>query len=221
MKIIAIASPAGGVGKTTLAHAVSVAAAEFGKKTLLIDLDPAGSLTFRLGYENPRLTITDYLTGKSLSGENLDLTSERFAFIPADSRLTTNLKEDALSQFLSELPEPFDLVVLDIAASLTQSLKMALSVADHIFTPVDGSLHSLRALVQLRAMTDIAVTAVASGQVNIKEFSPVLDVALIRSSQLDGLTKGGLSILTTDKSCEVAESYRSATYSILEILGLE
>jgi cellulose biosynthesis protein BcsQ len=221
MKIIAIASPAGGVGKTTLAHAVSVAAAEFGKKTLLIDLDPAGSLTFRLGYENPRLTITDYLTGKSLSGENLDLTSERFAFIPADSRLTTNLKEDALSQFLSTLPEPFDLVVLDVAASLTQSLKMALSIADHIFTPVDGSLHSLRALVQLRAMTDIAVTAVASGQVNIKEFSPVLDVALIRSSQMDELTKGGLSILTTDKSGEVAESYRSATYSILEILGME
>ena len=221
MKIIAIASPAGGVGKTTLAHAVSVAAAEFGKKTLLIDLDPAGSLTFRLGYENPRLTITDYLTGKSLSGENLDLTSERFAFIPADSRLTTNLKEDALSQFLSTLPEPFDLVVLDVAASLTQSLKMALSVADHIFTPVDGTLHSLRALVQLRAMTDLAVTAVASGQVNIKEFSPVLDVALIRSSQMDELTKGGLSILTTDKSGEVAESYRSATYSILEILGLE
>jgi cellulose biosynthesis protein BcsQ len=221
MKIIAIASPAGGVGKTTLAHAVSVAAAEFGKKTLLIDLDPAGSLTFRLGYENPRLTITDYLNGKSLSGENLDLTSERFAFIPADSRLTTNLKEDALSQFLSTLPEPFDLVVLDVAASLTQSLKMALSIADHIFTPVDGSLHSLRALVQLRAMTDIAVTAVASGQVNIKEFSPVLDVALIRSSQMDELTKGGLSILTTDKSGEVAESYRSATYSILEILGME
>jgi cellulose biosynthesis protein BcsQ len=131
------------------------------------------------------------------------------------------LKEDALSQFLSELPEPFDLVVLDVAASLTQSLKMALSVADHIFTPVDGTLHSLRALVQLRAMTDLAVTAVASGQVNIKEFSPVLDVALIRSSQMDELTKGGLSILTTDKSSEVAESYRSATYSILEILGLE
>jgi cellulose biosynthesis protein BcsQ len=221
MKIIAIASPAGGVGKTTLAHAVSVAAAEFGKKTLLIDLDPAGSLTFQLGYENPRLTITDYLTGKSLSSENLDLTSERFAFIPADSRLTTNLKDDALSQLLSTLPEPFDLVVLDVAASLTQSLKMALSIADHIFTPVDGTLHSLRALVQLRAMTDLAVTAVASGQVNIKEFSPVLDVALIRSSQMDELTKGGLSILTTDKSGEVAESYRSATYSILEILGLE
>jgi len=221
MKIIAIASPAGGVGKTTLAHAISVAAVEFGKKTLLIDLDPAGSLTFRLGLENPRSTIADYLTGKSISSENLNLTTERFAFIAADSRLTTDINSDALGVFLSDLPEPFDLVVLDVAPSLTQSLKMALSVADHIFTPVDGSLHSLRALIQLRALTDIKVTAIAFGEVRSKEFAPILDVSLIRSSEIDGLITGTLSALTVDKTGEVAESYRSATYSILEILRLE
>ncbi len=221
MKIIAIASPAGGVGKTTLAHAISVAAAEFGKKTLLIDLDPAGSLTFRVGFENPRLTIADHLTGKSISSENLDLTAERFAFIAADSRLTTNLNSDALALFLKDLPEPFDLVVLDLPPSLSQSLKLALTVADHIFTPVNGSLHSLRALFQLRAMTDISVTAIAIGEVLEKDISPVLDVSLINDSTIDGLVKETLSVLTVNKSSEVSESYRSATYSILEILGLE
>lgn len=221
MKIIAIASPAGGVGKTTLAHAISVAAAEFGKKTLLIDLDPAGSLTFRVGFENPRLTIADHLTGKSISSENLDLTAERFAFIAADSRLTTNLNSDALALFLKDLPEPFDLVVLDLPPSLSQSLKLALTVADHIFTPVNGSLHSLRALFQLRAMTDISVTAIAIGEVLEKDISPVLDVSLINDGTIDGLVKETLSVLTVNKSSEVSESYRSATYSILEILGLE
>jgi len=221
MKIIAIASPAGGVGKTTLAHAISVAAAEFGKKTLLIDLDPAGALTFRVGFENPRLTIADHLTGKSISSENLDLTAERFAFIAADSRLTTNLNSDALALFLKELPEPFDLVVLDLPPSLSQSLKLALTVADHIFTPVNGSLHSLRALFQLRAMTDISVTAIAIGEVLEKDISPVLDVSLINDSTIDGLVKETLSVLTVNKSSEVSENYRSATYSILEILGLE
>jgi chromosome partitioning protein len=221
MKVIAIASPAGGVGKTTLSHAISVAAAEFGKKTLLIDLDPAGSLTFRLGFENPRLTIADHLSGKSISSENLDLTAERFSFIAADSRLTTNLNSDALALFLKELPEPFDLVVLDLPPSLSQSLKLALTVTDHIFTPVDGSLHSLRALFQLRAMTDIEVTAIAIGEVLEKDIAPVLDVSLINDSAIDGLIKGALSVLTENKSSEVAESYRSATYSILEILGLE
>jgi cellulose biosynthesis protein BcsQ len=221
MKTIAIASPAGGVGKTTLAHAISVAAAEFGKKTLLIDLDPAGSLTFRLGFENPRLTITDFLTGTSLSSENLNLTAERFAFMPADSRLTTNLNENALSVFLGALPEPFDLVVLDVAPSLTQSLKLALSVADHIFTPVDASLHSLRALLQLRALTKLEVTAIAIGEVKNQELAPLLDVSLVYSNEIDGLMSETLSALTSDKDGEVAESYRSATYSVLEILGLE
>ena len=188
-----------GVGKTTLAHAISVAAAEFGKKTLLIDLDPSGPLTFRLGFENPRLTITDFLTGTSISDENLNLTAERFAFIPADSRLTTNLKSDSLSDFLGSLPETFDLVVLDVAPSLTQSLKLALSVADHIFTPVDASLHSLRALLQLRSITNLGVTAIATGEVKNKEFAPLLDVSLIRSNEIDAMISGKLSVLTADK----------------------
>ena len=221
MKTIAIASPAGGVGKTTFAHAVAVAASEFGKKTLLIDLDPAGALTFRLGFENPRLTITDYLTGSKLIAENLATTSERFDFIAADSRLTTNLDEGSLIELLNNLPKSYDLIVLDVAPSLTQSLKLALAVADHIFAPIDSSLHSLRALLQLRAMTGIPVTAVAMGEVALAEVEPVLDVALIRANEVDGYSKGTFSILTVAKESEVAESYRSATYSILEILGLE
>jgi len=221
MKTIAIASPAGGVGKTTFAHAIAVAASEFGKKTLLIDLDPAGALTFRLGFENPRLTITDYLTGSKLIAENLATTSERFDFIAADSRLTTNLDEGSFIELLHNLPKSYDLIVLDVAPSLTQSLKLALAVADHIFAPIDSSLHSLRALLQLRAMTGIPVTAVAMGEVALAEVEPVLDVALIRANEVDGYSQGALSVLTVAKESEVAESYRSATYSILEILGLE
>jgi cellulose biosynthesis protein BcsQ len=221
MKIIAIASPAGGVGKTTLAHAIAVAAAEFGKKTLLVDLDPGSALTFRLGRENPRLTITDYLTGTQLSADNLSATSERFDFIAADSRLTTNFEENSLALLLENLPKGYDLVVLDIAPSLSQMLKLALTVADHIFTPIDISLHSIRALLQLRALTEIPVTAIAAGEVNVEELAPVLDVALLRSSDIDELTQGNFSILTVAKESEVAESYRSATYSILEVLGME
>jgi len=221
MKTIAIASPAGGVGKTTFAHAVAVAASEFGKKTLLIDLDPAGALTFRLGFENPRLTITDYLTSSKLIAENLATTSERFDFIAADSRLTTNLDEGSLIELLNSLPKRYDLIILDVAPSLTQSLKLALAVSDHIFAPIDSSLHSLRALLQLRAMTGIPVTAVATGEIALAEVEPALDVALIRANEVDGYSKGTFSILTVAKESEVAESYRSATYSILEILGLE
>jgi cellulose biosynthesis protein BcsQ len=167
------------------------------------------------------LTITDYLTGSKLIAENLATTSERFDFIAADSRLTTNLDEGSFIELLNSLPKSYDLIVLDVAPSLTQSLKLALAVADHIFAPIDSSLHSLRALLQLRAMTGIPVTAVATGEIALAEVEPVLDVALIRANEVDGYSQGALSVLTVAKESEVAESYRSATYSILEILGLE
>jgi hypothetical protein len=64
------------------------------------------------------------------------------------------------------------------------------------------------------------VTAVATGAVDIAA-APVLDVSLIYSSEIAGLTYANVSVLTAAKESEVAESYRSATYSILEILGLE
>ena len=221
MKVIAIANPAGGVGKTTLAHCLAVAFAEFGKKTLLIDLDPAAQLTFRLGYENPRITITEFISGVKLTEENLVTTSERFDFIASDSRSAANLDESSLSQLLTKLPKDYDLVILDIPSTLTPALGAAISAADQILVPISQSLHSLRGLIQLRKITDKATTAVAVGEINYEDLSPVLDVAILRSDEVEIAASSNLSVLTVSKSSEVSESYRSAAYSVLEILGLE
>jgi hypothetical protein len=75
--------------------------------------------------------------------------------------------------------------------------------------------------LQLRAITKVEVTAIAIGEVNNKELAPLLDVSLVHSNKIDGFISGKISALTADKDGDVAESYRSATYSILEILGLE
>jgi chromosome partitioning protein len=221
VKTIAIANPAGGVGKTTLAHCLAVAFAEFGKKVLLIDLDPAAPLTFRLGYENPRITITEFISGVKLTEENLVTTPERFDFIASDSRLAANLDEDALSELLMKLPKDYDLVILDIPSTLTPALGAAIRAADQILVPVSQSLHSLRGLIQLRKITDKPITAVAMGEVNYEEISPVLDVTILRSDDVESAASSNLSVLTVSKSSEVSESYRSAAYSVLEILGLE
>ena len=120
-----------------------------------------------------------------------------------------------------KLPKDYDLVILDIPSTLTPALGAAIRAADQILVPVSQSLHSLRGLIQLRKITDKPITAVAMGEVNYEEISPVLDVTILRSDDVESAASSNLSVLTVSKSSEVSESYRSAAYSVLEILGLE
>ena len=52
-KVIAVSNQKGGVGKTVSCVNFGIGLAREGKKVLLIDADPQGSLTISLGYEEP------------------------------------------------------------------------------------------------------------------------------------------------------------------------
>ena len=91
--VIACINQKGGTGKSATAENLGIGLANEGKKVLLIDLDPQGSLTISLGYPQPdeiATTVTDIMnkivTEKPISeGEGILHNPEGVDLLPARS----------------------------------------------------------------------------------------------------------------------------------------
>ena len=204
--IIAVASFAGGVGKTTLAHALAVASAEFGKKALLIDLDSTGALTFKLGHERTR--------------ENLINCSERFDLRP-------HTATDSLTALLSEIPAKYDLVLIDTPPLLSVELDQVFKAARLLILPVRESIHSLRGALAVLKITSAPGKALPyyvdnnSGLAQaISNELDLLDGQISIAPEVLAAEAKKVSVLTNAKNSEVAQQYRDATYSLLEELDI-
>ena len=225
-KVVAIANTAGGSAKTTLAHALSVASVEYGKKTLLIDCDPKASLTFNVGREGTRLTLADFLSGTSIRSEDLDSHSERFDFIAADSRVGNGFTGQEMRALIEKLPKSYDLVIIDTPSDVNASLKAALDVADLVLVPYSNTLHHLRGVTQiskLSADTQIKLLSLGENSKPIKEFSQWehLDGSCSIASEIEAAAHTTTSVLTYAKNSTVAGQLRECAYSVLEVLGLD
>ena len=86
--IIAIANQKGGQGKTTTAQAIATKATSDGKKSLAIDLDPQGNLTFSMGLNGTDAGAYELLTGQ-LKPEQLIHHTPQGDIIPSGINLAT------------------------------------------------------------------------------------------------------------------------------------
>ena len=223
--VIAVANIAGGTYKTTTAHSLAVASVEYGKKVLLIDLDPRADLTFNLGYEKSRETIVELLQGSSLSQSNDITTDERFDFIGADSRLALFNDVNSLKTFLKTLSNQHDVVIIDTPTQIDSRLAMAFLAADAVVVPTSSSIHSIRGAISTSKVDSagkkfiLAVDGSGTDHVKLFDNQVLIDAHIPFSSDIDAAILQKRSVLSTDKSSDFAEAYREAAYSLLEHLN--
>jgi chromosome partitioning protein len=154
-KIIAVATPKGGVGKTTTAFNLAYAFALNGKKTLLIDMDPSGSCSSIFVDMSFNGGIFDIFTYSKLLKHVIHPTRQKnLSFIQFnnisyhdESRLTKLTNNQSL--FRNQLkPEAyyFDYVIIDCPPYLVGMTTNSLIASDSVIIPIQPSPFSLKSI---------------------------------------------------------------------------
>ena len=154
---IAIVNQKGGTGKTTTCENLGIGLAMEGKKVLLVDADPQGSLTISMGWQQPdELPVTlSALMAKAMNdqsippGEGILHHAEGVDLIPANIELAglevalvnSMNREKMLKQVLDSAKREYDFILLDCMPSL--------AAADAALIPVQAQYLSAKGLEQL------------------------------------------------------------------------
>lgn len=164
-RVIAVSNQKGGVGKTVSCVNLGIGLAQEGKKVLLIDADPQGSLTISLGYEEPdemeyslatlmmnivndeklniEKTILHHKEGVDLIPANIELSAIEVSLVNAMSR------ELILRSMVDRLREFYDYIIIDCMPSLGMMTINALACADSVLIPVQAAYLPVKGLQQL------------------------------------------------------------------------
>ncbi|MDA2936590.1 ParA family protein [Patescibacteria group bacterium AH-259-L05] len=186
-KIIVICNRKGGTGKTNIAVNLAAYLSHFGKKVLLLDIDPQANATSGLGVEGGDKGIYEVLSQEIPFVSATREVRNNLWFVPAQGNLAgadiemvnTENREyrlsHALDEFLQENEvhhgQPFDFVLIDTPPSLGLLTVNSLVAADYTLIPVQTEYYALEGLSQL-------ISTIHLVKENLKPSLDVLGVVL-------------------------------------------
>lgn len=159
--VISMTNQKGGVGKTTSTINLGAALAEVGRRVLLVDFDPQGSLSVGLGV-NPHtldqsiynlLLSNEYSFDEivlSTATEGMDLLPANIDLSAAEVQLVSEVaREQTLKRVLDKIRGRYDFILIDCAPSLGLLTINALTASDKVIIPLECEFFALRGVALL------------------------------------------------------------------------
>ncbi|GAB4004345.1 ParA family protein [Nocardioides ultimimeridianus] len=196
-RVISMCNQKGGVGKTTTTINLGAALAEYGRKVLLVDFDPQGSLSVGLGLNPHEMDFTIYnllmerdvdfhdvvvpsgVPGMDLLPSNIDLSAAEVQLVHEVAR------EQTLQRVLAPAIKEYDVILIDCQPSLGLLTVNALTASDGVIVPLECEYFALRGVALLKTTID-----------KVKErLNPKLEIDGVLGTMFDGRTLHGREVM--------------------------
>lgn len=158
-KIFCVANQKGGVGKTSVAVNLSASMAHYGKRVLLVDLDPQGNATTGSGIDKSAVenTVYEMLLGESTAADARVRAEGNYDVIAANRNLAgaeiemidIERREFRLKDALDALRDDYDFMVIDSPPALNMLTVNGFTAADSVIIPMQCEYYALEGLSDL------------------------------------------------------------------------
>jgi chromosome partitioning protein len=196
-RVVSMCNQKGGVGKTTTTINLGASLAESGRRVLLVDFDPQGSLSVGLGL-NPHemeLTVYNLLMERDVvidevvvpSGvEGMDLLPSNIDLSAAEVQLVHEVaREQTLQRVLAPALSQYDVILIDCQPSLGLLTVNALTASDGVIVPLECEYFALRGVALLKTTID-----------KVRErLNPKLEIDGVLGTMFDGRTLHGREVM--------------------------